>query len=258
MHVTLEGDVINAVQLLSLGKGRKGGYGHYLSLTPGEYAAAVYAGQYAHLAPDGAYLVLCASVGADLAVDYLIPYDFLSKVVEYHVYIACGIGILLCEVLDDLLLYLLAALLAYLALKGVKLPLHLVSCVLAYQLSEGFVGMIYVDFHLGLAALRRYALDKGHYLLYFLVSRQYGVKHFLLGKLICAGLHHHDSVLGTCNCKVQLALMPLLQGGIDDIPAVYHADRHSAGRACKGGFTHGQSRGRAYHAQYLGLDVGIH
>ena len=69
----------------------------------------MYAGQYADLAPDGAYLVLCASVGADLAVDYLIPYDFLSKVVEYHVYIAGGIGILLCEVLDDLLLYLPAA-----------------------------------------------------------------------------------------------------------------------------------------------------
>ena len=160
--------------------------------------------------------------------------------------------------LDDLLLYLLAALLAYLALEGVKLPLHLVSCVLAYQLSEGFIGMIYVDFHLGLAALGRYALDKGHYLLYFLMGHQYGVKHFLLGQLVSAGLHHHDGVLSAGNGKVQLALMPLLQGGIDYILAVYHADRHSAGRACKGGFAHGQSRGRAYHAQYLGLDIGIH
>ena len=257
MHVPLEGNFVNTVKVLTLGKGCQSGDGHYLGLAAGKYAAAVYAGQNAYLAPDGTDLILGSSVGTDLAVDYLIPDDFLGQVVEYHVDVGGGLGIFLGKVLDNLGLNLLAALLAHLAVKGIQLPLYLLAGVFANLLGELLVGLVDVYFHLGLAALGSDALDEGNDLLYLFVGQQYGVQHFLFGQLVCACLNHHNGILGACYGQVQAAVCALLLIGVDDVFAVYHANRHCADGAHKGGIAQSQSGGCAYHAKNFGLNIGV-
>ena len=84
-----------------------------------------------------------------------------------------------------------------------------------------------------------------------------GVQHGGIVHFVGAGLDHNDLALGTGNGQLQVALLTLGSGGVDNQLAVHQTHEHAADGAVPGDIGNGQSDGGTDHTGDLGAAVGI-
>ena len=255
MHIALALFQRESVEGLRLRDCAKRGDGHNLRLTAGEDSAAVRTAKDADLAPNGANLILRASVGTNLFIDDLVANDFLGERVENRADVLAGFRIFFFERFHGLRLHLLAAHLALRAIKGIQRPDDLIEGKCANLLGKHIVGMIDNGLHLLLADLGFDFRDKGHDLFDFLMGKENRAEHFVLGDLICTSFHHHHRVLGSGNGEAQAALVALGHIRVDDVLTVDHADCNRTGRAGKRRFADGECCGGTDHREQFRLDI---
>ncbi len=155
---------------------------------------------------------------------------------------------LLLEVLEDLLRLDLALDFA-LGERGDQLVEHLVDAVVVLELAadahrlgqrhehllldlavEVVADLLLRDLQLLLAGLLRQVVDGGDDLLDRGVRRLERLDDLLLGHFLGAGLDHHEAVLAAGDDEIELALLALLEGRVDDVLAVDQADAHAGDR----------------------------
>ena len=83
------------------------------------------------------------------------------------------------------------------------------------------------------------------------------VEHHVVGNFLRARFDHHDLLARAGDCQLQLALLALLEGGVDDDLAVYIADKHAADRAVPRNIGDRQCDRRADHRRNFGRVVRV-
>ena len=215
-------------------------------------------GKNAHLAPDGAHVGQAAAVGADAVGEDLGAHDLLIEVVQRIVHLAQAALELLGEVLLALGLDLRLALLALVAVGGFKHPAALVIGVFAHGGLDVLARGDERDLGLLLADFLPDALDEGDQLLDFLMAKEDGAQHQLLGHFLRARLDHEHGVAGAAHGQVQRAPFALGGVGAEDQLAVHAADHHRAGGAAPGDVADGQRRRGPDHRGHFRGDVLVH
>ena len=83
-----------------------------------------------------------------------------------------------------------------------------------------------------------------------LLAEHHGLKHLLLADLLGAGLEHADEVAGTGELEVEIGVVTLLVGGVDQqlVGVAVASDAHTGQRALEGHATHGERGTRAHGA----------
>ena len=256
----------------------EGTCGERLCLSAGEDGASVRSGQRAHLAPDGAYVGVAATVETALLIEHTAAHGVALHVVVVAVdhgvlllelvggKVGVGGGICLLEALAYLGECVLAGVLVAVALLGDSVSL--VVAFLAYLLAELFVVHLMAVFSLDILAelLGELFLEAAHGF-DGLVSGLEGADEVLLGHLVHLALYHHDVLLGSAYHDVHVGIFHLLVSRIDDVFTVYSGHSHLRDGAlegnvgaCKrcGGCESGQSVGYVRTVGREKHDVHIH
>ena len=76
-----------------------------------------------------------------------------------------------------------------------------------------------------------------------LVGGLQGTQHHLFRNLLHLAFHHHDVVFGGGDNQVEVGIVNLVHGSVDDIFSVQVADAHFRNRTVEGDVADGQSRG---------------
>ncbi len=262
MHIALAYFIlVQSVNLLLLGQRCQGTYIADLGLAAGEHGGTMHSGDDIHLCcqrtdlrnrPPVRTFVILQDHLADCFLLILVygftqdcqPVLFLGKCLFQ-----------LCGDIPDILfpgLFVIRKYGYFHLLRGNQAP-----DLFKHFLRNGTAGVVM----LGLANLRYDFINKCNNRLVDLVGLIDGLNHLRLRNLICSGFDHDHFLPGGCNGQVQVAVLPLFLGGIDDKHAVNHphlghgtgtveGDVRNAG--CNRGAQHGHQLRAAFrvHAHY--------
>ena len=101
-------------------------------------------------------------------------------------------------------------------------------------------------------------VDRADRRLHLLVAEHDRAEHDLLGQLLRLGLHHQHRVLGAGHDEVELRLLELRRGRVEDVLAVDVADARGADRAVERNAGERERGGDADHRRDVGIDLGVH
>ena len=248
----------HGVQGLLHGQGGQGGNGEHLGLAPGEEAAAMGAGQFAHAASDGADLVGPAPVGTDVQVEDAAAHFLLDQVLERLGDVAAGVVV--GQLRGDFRLHGVQAGVA-LALEGVALQ-HLGDAAVdqGVNLLLALFGGRVVEVNLGLvgAAFGHQPVDQLDGLDVALVGQPDALQDDLFGHLDRTGLDHHDGVAVAGDDHVEVGGVAALEAGVDGVVVAVPGDAAGADGSLEGDLADGQRGGGGDHAQGFGRMRFVH
>ena len=111
--------------------------------------------------------------------------------------------------------------------------------------------------HFGLPASRRQFLDGLDRDLHLLVAEHHRTEHDFLVQAARLGLHHQHAFFGAGHHQIELRLVELRGGGIEDVPAVLIADARGADRTQERHAGNRQRRGGADQRGNVRIHFGI-
>ena len=266
VDVALAIDGLDGVEALPVVEHAKRQHREDLGLTALEEAGAVHEGQVAGLDHERTDLVGTTAVNALSGLDDHDAHGVLLEALELNGDLAVELGLLLLgelgldsalELVDLGHTGLLVGILeggAHLVVVGEDLVVHvgvrLVERVLLHDDGAIDLGDL-LEEDLLLVAERTEGL----------LAELHGGQHVLLGDLLGAGLEHAHEVAGAAELEVEVGVVALFVGGVDDelMGVAVAADAHAGQRALEGHAAHGEGSGGTHGADDVeGVDLVAH
>ncbi len=253
VHVALAVDRLDSVEALPLVEHAQGADGEHLGLAALEEAGAVDQRQVVALDVEGTHLVRATAVHAQAGLDHGLTHGVLLELLELH---GDGAGplvlLLLAELGADALLEVGDLGLSGLLVGALDGDLHLVHVGedTVVHLGDRLVELVLAD---GQRAVGLDDLVEELLLLLAeggdgLLAKGHGCEHVLLGDLVGAGLEHGDVGGGTRELEVEVGVVLLLIGRVDDelLGVAVAADADARQRTLEGHAAHSQRGGGAH------------
>jgi len=257
VDISLLSLLVDIVEELNLADRTKRTNCKNLSLTSGEHTAAVNSRNESYLCVERTDLVHSSAVNTLLVNEQPAADDLLLELVDKLFHNIGYLGILLGELLDDSVLDRLNSCVTDGLVVGVKSEHKILFAECEDLVEHVVVKLARGIVELGLADLCNDTVDECAELLDLLVSGHDSAEHNVVSNFLRACLDHNDLLKRTCNGQLEVALLTLLEIGVDDDVSVNQTNVNACDRSVPRNVGDGKSDGCAEHSCDLRLAVGL-
>ncbi len=256
-HEALPGLPFEALDLLCVFGGSQRAGDERLGLAAREHRGAVRPGQHARLDPDRPYLVERPAVETHAAFEDLVAQDLFLQILENLLGFQLPFDFAFRQVRDQVIEHLVDTVVVLeLAADAHRLGQRDENFFLDLAV-EVVADLLLGDLDLRLAGLGGEGVDDVDDLLDRVMRRVERLDDLLLGHFLRAGFDHHEAVFAAGHHQVELAVLPLLERGIDDVAAVHQADAHAGNRLLEGNLRQREGGRRAGNREDVGVVLRV-